>query len=369
MLERNRQYVGENNQGKVSIVNGDNNHIGLEPNEVLDLCNKVVDIRLQEMRLDAQLAAKEEIKAFSDEFSRRLACLENIYIERLSRPSIQLALNDALIGILRNPAQDVAESMLDLLIERVLTDEGSTIQKVIDRAITILPSLSAESIAILTLYVFSKLSINGNRDYLESWYKSVMPLLKLAVKASKLDISFLNQVGCTTGIKDISSDGRTFVEKARSNHDLFFRHSVSAEKASWFYKKYIDHIEGENAKLNMKYSNELAEVMVNTVRLNTIQEIDFSEVSKESALKRIDEAKQEEYKSDFISLVECAKPFTEQEIYDWFKDLDSVWPQVIATLDSVPVLCLDLQPVGIYIACRQISRLFGQTVDMNMFYK
>ena len=70
----------------------------------------------------------------------------------------------------------------------------------------------------------------------------------------------------------------------------------------------------------------------------------------------------DEYKS-------YTRPFTEEEIRDYFASIDTNWRNVFELLKQRHVQGLQLTPVGVYIGIRQLSKICGEPIPMELFFQ
>lgn len=104
--------------------------------------------------------AEEITDNFIEHFYSKIPHLE----EKLQEPSVQSTMFNTQKEYAKTGDKDLKEQLLDLLIQRIDSEERSLKQIVLDEAITIIPKLTQDQINILTL-VFSAVYYN-HRDIL-----------------------------------------------------------------------------------------------------------------------------------------------------------------------------------------------------------
>ena len=62
-------------------------------------------------------------------------------------------------------------------------------------------------------------------------------------------------------------------------------------------------------------------------------------------------------------------PFTEQEVKNYFLNLNPNWQVAFDLMERSDIRSARLSTVGNYIACHQLSALTGHKVDLNIFYQ
>ena len=77
--------------------------------------------------------------------------------------------------------------------------------------------------------------------------------------------------------------------------------------------------------------------------------------------------------SDYIPIVNeligKTKQFTTQEVTERMQSIHPNWPLAIKRFNEQPLSGYRLMPVGMYIASRQLSKLLGTTITMDLFLK
>ena len=73
--------------------------------------------------------------------------------------------------------------------------------------------------------------------------------------------------------------------------------------------------------------------------------------------------------TDITNMLDSIKPMNDSEIEAYYTNLHPNWPIAIKLLQESPLIEYTLKPVGAYIGSKQISKLYGEEIDVNLFYK
>ena len=270
------------------------------------------------------------------------------------------------MGYIRNGNPVEGDALVDMLIERVQVEEHIT-QQLIDKAIRILPTLSNECLALITFIAFVNIQKFCNYHKYKKWLECMNPVIDALVKVNPLDIAFLHQAECATGLTGFSYS-TNFIESQLKDSDLFFRHPASEKFTSYVMEKYgMEFI--EKGMTFRRASQKQMLDFVSTFMVNDTNSF-YCMVSSSKHLKQLISNKQlDSIADDLDKFIEESIPFTQDEVITYFNDLNKNWTSALELLKRHDLQSMRLTPVGNYIACRQLSRLSGEELDMGIFYK
>lgn len=367
MLNKDEQQISGVSNSTVNQAKGDIINYGPSIKDVIDIVNSVVADKMVIFQKEAETTAKQRLSDFNQKLIIELQDKAEEQIEKFNLPSIQLAARKAAWGYVQNGDDKEKDDLVDLLIERVAVEEKTTKQHLIDEAIEILPSLSANCLNLLTFLAFSKLMKTGTVSDYEKWINSINPIINDISSITSLDIDFLNQADCTFNTVAIHSSS-SFIENQLKTCDLLFRHRPSQD----FYDK-----------LRSKYDltrteNGIQGVFVGIQKLITIVDIFGLQNKLEpkmnyTSLSLISDGLKEKGYSDISADLQGyynqTQPYTTEEVKQYFFDKNPHWHEALDMLGRDDITSLRLKPVGAYIACRQLKKLSGEDVSINIFYK
>lgn len=235
--KENNQNISDIDNSTVNQAGGDVtiiNNNGLQAKDVISIVNHLVSSKLAEYSSKAQQTALQRSQEFSNKLVEEVTNKVLEKIDRFEEPSIQYATQVATLGYIKNGDTEQKENLVDLLIERVKAKEGTTLQQVIDQAIEVLPKLSRESLALLILLAYRNLNFTGNINAFNNWLKSINPILNIVNEVGSLDISYLNQCGCTVGMRGLNVYD-DFLNSLIKNNNLYCSHNISGEQFNLNY--------------------------------------------------------------------------------------------------------------------------------------
>lgn len=366
----NEQEIG--NVGDGASVNQAGGNItinqGMQAGDVVTLVHALVKSELALYQHQAETTARERLKDFVQQLESTLAEQVADKIDRFHEPSMQFATREAAVGYIKSGDINEREALVDLLIERVKEDEHTSKQMLIDEAIKILPKLSKESLAILTLLTYNQLlRTEGLSTSLDAWFKCINPVLDVLPYVSKLDIVYLSQAECVTGLNGIWKT-KSWIKKLIENYNIYFRHNPSAQASKPLIEKMGIQSDGEgNMYFRPPYDMRLAMLAFQLFDLNkdgslTLQGINtktYESILKDNGLYNL--------MPDIFSVINQMPLMSEQEVINKLSMFNSNWPLAFKLFNESPLNGFQLKPVGMYIGSRQLSKLTNIDVSMDLF--
>lgn len=346
------------------------NH-GLSSSDVITIVKEVVSSELAIYSQNAEKKAEERLDQFSNILVEQLAKHVSDKLNRFNEPSLQMAVREAALSFVRSGKESDERALVDLMIERVRVDEHTTKQKLIDQAIRIVPSLSSECLALLSLIVFRSLTLTGNRVVLERWIDSMNPVLDIIQNVTSLDIEYLTQADCVTAMQGFMvHDG--WMEICPKQNDLFFRHPVPVGAASEFKQKYgIASFDNGFSIANQTILGGEKSIIFIARLLQFCQDGTIRFMVSNSSL--VDELitgfSLPNVREDVFKMIQASAIFSPEDVKGFFIDRNPKWEKAIDLLDGQRLRAFTLLPVGAYIGSRQLSMLSGQEIALETFYK
>lgn len=366
----NEQGVG--NVGDGASVNQAGGNItinqGMQASDVVPLVQALVKSELALYQQQAETTARERLNDFVQHLESTLAEKVADKIDRFNEPSMQFAAREAAVGYIKSGDINEREALVDLLIERVKEEEHTTKQMLIDEAIKILPKLSRESLAVLTLLTYNQLSrTEGLRGSLDEWFKCINPVLDVLPSVSKLDIAYLSQAECVTGLNGIWQE-TSWVNKLLKSYNVYFRHDAPAHVAQPLIEKIGMQLDEDgNICFQQLYNMNLVLFALQLFKLNkdgslTLQGINIK--TYESILKRNG---LQELMPNILSVINLMPLMSEREVIDKLSTYNSNWPLAFKLFSESPLNGFQLKPVGMYIGSRQLTKLTNIDVPIDLF--
>lgn len=344
---------------------------GLRASDVLAIVKDVVSSELAIYSQNAEKKAEERLNQFSNSLVEQLAKQVSDKLDRFNEPSLQFAVRNAALSYVKSGKEADEKALVDLMIERVKVDEHTTKQKLIDQAIKIIPSLSSECLALLSLIVFRSLTLTGTRVALERWIDSMNPVLDIIQNVTSLDIEYLTQADCVTAMQGFMvHDG--WMELCPKQNDLFYRHPVPVDAASEFKQKYgIASFENGFTVANHTLLGGHDSVIFIAQLLQICQDGTIRFMLSNSSLvdDLITRFSLPNVRNDVYKMIQASALFSPEDVRKYYIARNPKWEKAIDLMDGQRLRAFTLLPVGAYIGSRQLSMLSGQEIALETFYK
>lgn len=343
------------------------NNYGMSVTEVMGLVKELVSYEMSQYLQQAQITAQDRLEDFSSKFEERIDAKLHEHLSRFNEPSIQLAAREAALGYIRNGNTVEGDALIDLLIERVLVEEHSTQQKLIDQAIKILPTLSNECLALITFIAFVNIQKFCSRHDYQKWIECINPVIDTLVKVKPLDIAFLHQAECATGVPGISYV-KNYIESQLQHEDLFFRHPASEQFTSYLKNKYGMKFFEKGIRLSRSLGHQFVVNFISIFIPDDSQCFNCMRTSSNHLKQILVENKLDDLAEDLDKFMEESVPYTKDEVKEFFISTNKNWNTALGLFSREDFQSMRLTPVGNYIACRQLTKLSGKELDMSIFY-
>lgn len=223
----NNQKAQGNLNSTITQINGD--YIAMDEGKMTDLCLKLVNDKLQQLRDDAHEMFMARVASFSNELFQRIAKLEGKVetLERFANPAIQFALSESLMGYSQRCSDEHKTLLIDSLLERLQVDDVSTKAILLDKIRKGIPTLTQSQVDMLAFLVFKRLTFEcKDITELKAVFKNVDILLGSILKMTSLDFYYLQHTDFVHKFSFASGAG--FIEK-----DLLEQYKYLLEDKSW----------------------------------------------------------------------------------------------------------------------------------------
>lgn len=223
----NNQKAQGNINSTITQINGD--YIAMDEGKMTDLCLKLVNDKLQQLRDDAHEMFMAQVASFSNELFQRIAKLEGKVemLERFANPAIQFALSESLMGYSQRCSDEHKTLLIDSLLERLQVDDVSTKAILLDKIRKGIPTLTQSQVDMLAFLVFKRLTFEcKDITELKAVFKNIDILLGSILKMTSLDFYYLQHTDFVHKFSFASGVG--FIEK-----DLLEQYKYLLEDKSW----------------------------------------------------------------------------------------------------------------------------------------
>ena len=356
------------NQAKGNIYNISNNNNGLQIADVVPLVQALVKSELGVCQLQAENTVLRRFNEFTASLESEIEKKVSDKISRFAEPAMQFAAREATIGYLKSGDPAEGEALIDLLIERVKEKERTSKQFLIDEAIRTLPKLSRENIAALTLITYDKLAVTGNKNSLDNWIKCLTPILDIVPKINRLDIEYLVQADCVSASSISIAQTENWYERSRKNYPLAFASPIDASFSMEFTEKYGIHIKEDQILFSSSETMNHILALIQTLKFNKDGTITPLLLKRENYADFFQSNGLNSMQPDIDKLLSHIEIISEEKILSYYAEYHPNWPTAIKMLNERPINGFTLKPVGAYIGSRQLTKLYGNEVDLNLFF-
>ena len=334
-----------------------NNNYGMSCEEVLRLVHELLKPELALYKQEAEKKALERVDVMSKKLLDRLIQVADDVRQRFQEPAIQFAVDETMKEYIRSGKEELSDDLIDLMIERLKVEEHSTKQALIDDARHILPKLPASAVAILAMLAFAKLILIRPRTQFIDCLKKLSPLLGQLRDLRSLDVAYLEQVRCGQNLSVIMSNS-SFVKMMRKQYDALFTHPITFDT---FNRVLTEH----RLNVGVDVQANVAATSLFAIQGGLLQ-YNFSIKADNSFIGGL-------YKDHAIACFEALRPHlepcTDNEIRQFFLDIDPNWQCVFDLFERRDIQSFRASPVGIYIGTRKLTRLLGEEIPVGMFYE
>lgn len=354
----NDQKIECVNQSTIVQAKGDINFNGITAETAMEICKYVVKAELAVYTQDARVEAEKRLSDISEKTIDRITSLKEDLLHRFKEPAIQMALNETFKNYIASGNEDLGENLIDLLIERLNAQERTTEQSIIDEARNIIPKLSSNTVSLLAIMVFSKLIFPYNKKQYDDLLLKLAPLVERLKNISSLDIAHLKQVGCGYGISAFHVV-EPLEKYLLSDYDLFFRHNISLNELNDIFQKY-PQLMNVSQRTNLPYIMGLFFIEG--------QYVSFNVTNTKTVTEAFNQANKDQLIPLFEDLKNKAIPFTEDEVRDYHIQKDARWQYAFDVFKNNQITTFQLNPVGVYIGIRQLTKICEMSIPMSLFY-
>lgn len=344
------QNAGDNAQQ----IQGQNVYVGMSYSDVKDLCTTLIQSELALYTQHANLEAQQRFNNILNKLLDAMSKIDEKYRSRFQEPAIQFAANETFKEYIRSGKEDLSDDLIDLMIERICVEEYSTKQALIDEARQVLPKLSSTTVAILAILTFSKLIIKNKKSDFIARLQKLSPLLHDIGNPHSIDIAYLEQARCGQSLSFVKASDE-FAEMMQKKYSALFTHPIPIDE----FKKIVEESEwnkGDAAFLGTLLS--LFDVKDNNTSFN------YSVLNESIFL-----VKKKELLDASNSILKHSKPYSKDEVEKFFLEIDKNWQNVFNLFHREDVKSFMISPVGNYIASRKLTKLLGEEISINLFYR
>ena len=238
-MRRNSLFALGNIKSNITQINID----GLSKEEVQQLCLKLIDEQMVRLRADAAEVFKSQVNDFVELFYQRLAEIARSHevLNKLKTPAIQFALDESLLIYAKHPSSEEKEIQIELLIDKIQTDDNTTKGIIIDAARIELCNLTNAQISMLAFLVICNLEHESkDKDVLFAFFQNIGVLLNDIFSMERVDYAYLQNTNCLHRISFVKNADfieknlfKCYGERTDNSTDADFKHYLNTTFPLW----------------------------------------------------------------------------------------------------------------------------------------
>lgn len=341
----------ESGKNSTNLQIGGNLNIGISATEARQIALDIFKANSYEFSEKAAKKALERVEEITDEFIHKfysqIPHLEN----KLEEPSVQSSIFTTQKEFAKSGNTDLKEQLLDLLIQRINSDERSLKQIVLDEAIILLPKLTKDQINLLTL-IFSAIYFNHrdilNLEQFNDYINNKLVIFHPKIKTSYSFFTHLQYTGCCT----ILSEGSTYKPLKQ-----IFQSRYKALFTKGFTQQQLQEEFNENLpQLNPLLINCLRNPIL--LQFNSLNDEVFNSKISELNLGQLGQ-RAIDFENKFL--------MNEQEIEDYIISINSDFIKLSSDWNEKDLKTIRPTSVGFAIAIANYNRLTNSNIDFESF--
>jgi hypothetical protein len=348
MLDIRKQAIGDISNSNVVAINGDVTIDGKEYNDLLQTLIEIVRKDFESFSSVAINSTKEEITKYLKSIFENLVKDNSTQLtKKFQNPATQVILHDSLISYVSTEDETVKECIVDLMIEQLKAQNGTTEQSIINEAIKLIPNLNINTLSLLALMSLRHQMLHPSMSFmLESAFEELSPIINQAPQISNLDIDFILQNKCTrmiAGLYPIDTLENHFIKQ----YDLFFRDGGNKDDLDAYAALHPEIMQSvdDMGCCMFCFTNERMDYWK------------FCDINSKLFFERL-RARRQQYLIPLVEeLLTQTRPFTQNEVRKYFCKLNPNWLAVFNLLDSKQLICIGLSMLGMYIGSKYIAKV------------
>jgi hypothetical protein len=350
----NRGQAQEGGDGSTNVQAGGSVTIiqsGLSLEDAAEIARALVRPefdRLADVATAAAIARAEDM--ISDRLLPRLQVENPGGIGTFGDPDVQYALLAAQRTYARTGDSDVADVLVDLLVDRTRATKRDVLQISLTEALEVAAKLTSDQYAALSLIWLLRYTSNAlvrNQDSLGAYIDKYLAPLVPEVRTTSATFQHLKYAGCgTAGFSQLSVE-----QIIRTNYSGLFYKGFSEQQLS---DAFPDGVPRSIREMTMECLNDSSKL-----QLNTINQKAFDARIKELSIEPIDAQK--------LSTL-SGLTFSEPELRSYLIAAHPVMFELMETWGSSELNQMTLTSVGITIAHANCRRVIGESpADLSIW--
>ncbi len=339
MPESTIKQTADATEGSAVVQVAGDYYEGLTIEETKRIIREVVRMEYSILFGEALREFQARANVLIDNIIEKVESTDPLLKQRFKEPSVQLTLNAVLKEYGKTGDLDLGEGLVDLMIEKLASEDGSIQSHIIDEAINILPKLNKDHLIFLAMsfrfrntYNTTLTDLTKFNSYFQQWISLTLPITSIDEDFFK----YLKFLRCVQDMPKINSY-KPYEELIQIFYGGLFNkgfdpQEVAPEIMTKLYNAQLITIcLHDNTKFQISALNE--EILKN--RLNGFQESDKIQILK--------------------MFTDNIIPQT--EIKEYLLSQNKKWSDLLNFLNDKNFNCYELSTVGIYIGEKYFDKI------------
>jgi len=344
-----KQEGGDNStnlQGQTIVINQ-----GITYQDAKNIAADVFKSNYLELSVKAADTARQRAEELIDDFLAEVKERNPEAINTMESPGMQYAIFTAQKEYAKTGDKDLADMLVDILVDRAAQEERNLKQIVLDESLSIVPKLTLSQLDTLTIIFILKYSKNqqvGSIPLLKKYFEEyISPFTSLLSKEDSL-YQHLEFAGCAS----ISMGSIKIEDRILKTYKGIFCKGFTKEQ-----------FEATGVLPMDKYSSIIIRCLQNNMKfqLAAIDDETFEVIAKEKGIGETEIAKLKPLMNNYQLNAGETKELIKQQ-GDFMNILFDVW-------DNSPLKNMTLTSVGITIATANLRRKTGISVNLGIWIK
>lgn len=326
------------------------NQYGLSYSEVKEVALDVFKNNFITLSEQANRIARERAEELVDDFLNEIKEKNPALLNSVQEPSMQSALYSAQKSYAITGDKNVADMLVDILVDRADQTERNLRQIVLDESLEVVPKLTNEQLDILTIVFILRYSRQQGLSSLEKFKQYLETSIKpFTDNLTKENSSYQHIEYCNCGAVSIAVID---IENIFSRHykGLFCRGMEQEE-----FEKNYGEISG--------YQNLLIQCLHDSTKLQV------NALDNEVLKKRIEEEELSEKAAENLTNFFDSNVMNNNEIKDYLIKQGDFMERLFDVWGNSEMKATTLTSVGIAIAQANFKRKTGESIDLSIWIK
>ncbi len=345
-------------ESTITQANGDItiNNIGFSSEQVVDIIKRLTDPDAKSLAFDASKTADDRIVEANNKLIPTIEKENPDLFNRFKEPAIQISLRAVYNEYVKTDDIELGDGLIEMFIERLKVDERTTMQFIIDEALSILPKITKAQLNFITMFVFSRLTlyIRSNKEFDDKM--SLMSASLLHIDAIRgQDIDYLKYIGLFTATQGMSY-GVDLIGNLKRDYKVLFSKGIPLSEliiqlnnlhiSNNIASKHLYKVKGRNDNFALGFVNDIA--LDNFIKNNNLEK------HKESLF--------EIYNSNL---------YTDQEILQYMTEIDIKWQSYFKLFGKNNTLTNPLVATQLtyYVGLKNINKVLDMNISMDSLYQ